>query len=71
MTGMGNFSAVVPGVPDCAAAKAFLTVGTISLTVLTDAQNLQRGLKRDIWSISCSAPLPCNETVTHYIDDKE
>lgn len=55
---MGNSMKTGPGVPDWAAARASLKVGTISLTVLTEAQNLHSGLKRDIWSMSCSAPLP-------------
>lgn len=56
---MGNSMKTGPGVPDWAAASALLTVGTISLTVRTDAQNLHKGLKSDIWSMSCRAPLPC------------
>ena len=56
---MGNSMKTGPGVPDWAMARAFLTVGTISRIVLMDAQNLHSGLKRDIWSMSCSAPLPC------------
>lgn len=57
---MGNSMKTGPGVPDWAMARAFLSVGTISLTVRMEAQNLHSGLKRDIWSMSCSAPLPCN-----------
>ncbi len=65
---MGNSMKTGPGVPDWAMARAFLTVGTISLIVLIEAQNLHSGLKRDIWSMSCSAPLPCNTSTA--VEDK-
>ena len=48
-----------PGVPDMAAWRACLTVGMMSLTRVTVAQNLHRGLNRLIWSMSCRAPRPC------------
>jgi len=66
---MGNSMKTGPGVPDWAMASAFLTVGTISRMVLMDAQNLQSGLKRDIWSMSCSAPLPCMTSTTYETEE--
>lgn len=65
---MGNSMKTGPGVPDWAMASAFLTVGMISLTVLMDAQNLHSGLNRDIWSMSCRAPLPCPTQQTERMD---
>ena len=35
-----------------------LRIGAMSRTDVTVAQYLHRGLKRDIWSMSCRAPLP-------------
>lgn len=61
---MGNSMKTGPEVPDCAMARAFLTVGMMSLTVLMEAQNLHSGLKRDIWLMSCSAPLPYTTSIS-------
>lgn len=51
----------IPGVPDWASYSAFFRVGTMSRIFVTEAQYLHNGLNRDIWSISCRAPLPCKK----------
>ena len=53
---------IVPGVPDCAVAMAWRSVGTICRTVRTETHALHSVLKRDSWSMSCSAPRPCGNT---------
>ena len=50
----------LPGVPDWASCIAFRKVGTISRTLVTVAVYLQTERNREIWSISCRAPLPFN-----------
>lgn len=48
----------IPGVPDWAMCRAWVSVGFMSRRCRMVAQNLHNGRNKHIWSISCKAPRP-------------